>query len=375
VSLTDEPRGVRPGEELDGARLGEYLAQHLPGLSGPLAVRQFPAGFSNLTYLLRAGEAELVLRRPPFGTKPKTGHDMAREFRVLSALRERFPYCPRALHYCADESVVGAPFYVMERLRGVILRGVSPGGSMPMGGAGGPESPPASTSGAEFTSAPQTTRAQQTALVDVLAQLHAVDYAAAGLAELGRPEGYVERQVQGWAERYERARTPDSPGFEGTLAWLAAHRPRESGAALIHNDYKLDNVVFDESDPRRLVGVLDWEMATLGDPLMDLGCSLSYWVQADDPDWLRETSLLPTQVPGSLTRREVLARYAAQSGREIADARFYYVFGLFRLAGIAQQIYYRFHHGQTRDARFAALGASVQRLDRAAQAAAEGELL
>jgi aminoglycoside phosphotransferase (APT) family kinase protein len=354
VSLADEPRGVRPGEELDGARLGEYLARHLPGLGGPLGVRQFPAGFSNLTYLLTAGGTELVLRRPPFGTKPKTGHDMAREFRVLSALRERFPYCPRALHYCADESVIGAPFYVMERLRGMILRHGYPAGLEPT---------------------PELAGAQQTALVDVLAQLHAVDYAAAGLADLGRPEGYVERQVQGWAERYQRARTPGSPAFESTLAWLGAHRPRESGAALIHNDYKLDNVVFDEGDPRRLVGVLDWEMATLGDPLMDLGCSLSYWVQADDPDWLRETSLIPTQVPGSLTRREVLARYAAQSGREIGDARFYYVFGLFRLAGIAQQIYYRFHHGQTSDARFAGLGASVQRLERACEAAMGGELL
>jgi aminoglycoside phosphotransferase (APT) family kinase protein len=356
VSLRDEARAVRPGEDLDAARLGEYLAGHLPGLSGPLEVRQFPAGFSNLTYLLRAGEVELVLRRPPFGTKPRSGHDMAREFRVLSALRGHFPYGPRALHYCADEAVLGTPFYVMERLSGLILRHRYPPGLEPT---------------------PELARVQQTALVDVQAQLHAVDYTAAGLADLGRPEGYVERQVQGWAERYQRARTPGSPAFEETVAWLGAHLPRSSGAALIHNDYKLDNVVFDAADPRQLVGVLDWEMATVGDPLMDLGCSLSYWVQADDPPWLHETTLVPTAVPGSLTRRQVLARYAEASGREVVGeaARFYYVFGLFRLAGIVQQIYYRYHHGQTADARFASLGRSVERLSQAAQAAAAGELL
>ncbi|HEX6737810.1 MAG TPA: phosphotransferase family protein [Vicinamibacteria bacterium] len=354
MSLRDEPAAARPGEELDPARLGAYLAGPVPGFGPALEVQQFPAGFSNLTYLLRAGGQELVLRRPPFGTKPRTGHDMAREFRVLSALAGHFPYGPRAVHYCADESVIGAPFYVMERLTGLILRHRYP-----------PDLPPT----------PELARAQQTALVDVHARLHAVDYAAAGLAELGRPEGYVERQVQGWAERYQRARTPGAPGFEETVAWLGSHLPRSSGAALIHNDYKLDNVVFDPAEPRRLKGVLDWEMATVGDPLLDLGCSLAYWVQADDPDWLRETALLPTAVPGSLSRRQVLERYAEASGREVGDARFHYVFGIFRLAGIAQQIYYRFHLGQTRDPRFAALGASVERLARAAQAAAAGELL
>jgi aminoglycoside phosphotransferase (APT) family kinase protein len=354
VTRRDEPGAVRRGEDLDAARLGEYLARHLPGLEPPLEVLQFPAGFSNLTYLLRAGAQELVLRRPPFGTKPRTGHDMGREFRVLSALRGHFPYGPRALHYCADESVLGAPFYVMERIPGIILRRFYP---------------------QDLELTPELARAQQQALVDVHAQLHAVDYRAAGLGDLGRPEGYVERQVQGWAERYERARTPGAADFGETVAWLGAHLPPPGGAALIHNDYKLDNVVFDPADPRRLVGVLDWEMATVGDPLMDLGCSLAYWVQADDPEWLRPTALLPTAVPGSLTRRQVLERYAEASGREVGDARFHYVFGLFRLAGIAQQIYYRFHHGQTADQRFAALGRSVEMLSHAARAAAAGELL
>ncbi len=336
MSLVDEAGAVRAGEALDAGRLGAYLARHVPGLELPLAVRQFPAGFSNLTYLLTAGNAELVLRRPPFGTRPKSGHDMGREFRVLSALKRGFAECPAPVHYCADETVIGAPFYVVERVRGIILRR---------------DYPP------ELPAAPDLVRAQQTALVDTLARLHGLDYPALGLAELGRPEGYVARQVEGWTARYASAQTADAPSASAVTGWLASHLPPESpAAALIHNDYKLDNVVFDAGSPGRLVGVLDWEMATIGDPLMDLGCSLAYWVEAGDGPGLLATRMLPTHLPGSLTRREVLERYASQSARPLPAFAFYRVFGLFRLAVIVQQIYFRFFHGQTRDARFAALG-------------------
>jgi aminoglycoside phosphotransferase (APT) family kinase protein len=336
MSLLDDARDVRAGEALDADRLGAYLAAHVPGLVLPLAVRQFPAGFSNLTYLLTAGAVELVLRRPPFGTRPKSGHDMGREFRVLSALKRGFAECPGPVHYCADESVIGAPFYVVERIRGIILRR---------------DYPP------ELPATPGLVRAQQTALVDALARLHGLDYRALGFAELGRPEGYVARQVEGWTARYARAQTPDAPSAAAVTGWLASHLPPESQtAALIHNDFKLDNVVFDADSPGRLVGVLDWEMATIGDPLMDLGCSLAYWVEAGDGTELLATRMLPTHLPGSLTRAEVLERYAAQSGRRLPAFAFYRVFGLFRLAVIVQQIYFRFFHGQTRDPRFAALG-------------------
>jgi aminoglycoside phosphotransferase (APT) family kinase protein len=349
MSLVDEAAATRPGEALDAGVLGEYLARRLPGLALPLTVRQFPSGYSNLSYLLAAGDREMVLRRPPSGTRPKSGHDMAREFRVLSALAGAFAESPRPLHFCADESVIGAPFYVVERIRGIILRR---------------DYPP------ELEPVPALVRAQQEALVDVLARLHALDWRAPGLAELGRPEGYVARQVEGWTGRYGRARTADSPDASRVTGWLAASQPPASPrAALIHNDYKLDNVVFDAAEPSRLVGVLDWEMATIGDPLMDLGCSLAYWVEAADPPRLLAARMLPTHVPGSLTRREVLARYQAQSGLAATSFRFYRVFGLFRLAVIVQQIYYRHVHGQTRDARFAALGPMAHAL--IAQAAAE----
>ena len=336
MSLLDEAGAVRAGEALDADRLGTYLAAHVPGLELPLAVRQFPAGFSNLTYLLSAGDVELVLRRPPFGTRPKSGHDMGREFRVLSALKRGFAECPRPVHYCADPSVIGAPFYVVERIRGIILRRDYP-----------PELPPT----------PGLVRAQQTALVDALARLHGLDYRALGVAELGRPDGYVARQVEGWTARYAHARTADAPSAVAVTGWLASHLPPESpAAALIHNDYKLDNVVFDVDVPGRLVGVLDWEMATIGDPLMDLGCSLAYWVEAGDGPGLLATRMLPTHLPGSLTRTELLERYASQTGRQLPAVAFYRVFGLFRLAVIVQQIYFRFFHGQTPDPRFAALG-------------------
>ncbi|MGQ0384489.1 MAG: phosphotransferase family protein [Gammaproteobacteria bacterium] len=348
MSLVDEAAAPRAGEALDAAVLGEYLAERLPGLALPLAVRQFPSGFSNLSYLLTAGEREMVLRRPPSGTRPKSGHDMGREFRVLSALAGRFAQSPRPLVCCDEESVIGAPFYVVERIRGIILRRDYPPGLHP---------------------APALVQAQQLALVDVLAKLHALDWRAAGLAEFGRPEGYVARQVEGWSERYARARTADAADAAAVTAWLAAGQPPcVPRAALIHNDYKLDNVVFDAGEPGRLIGVLDWEMATLGDPLMDLGCSLAYWVEPDDPPALLQARMLPTHLPGSLTRREVLGRYAEQSGFALPEFRFYRVFGLFRLAAIVQQIYYRHFHGQTSDPRFAGLGPMARVLIGQAQA-------
>ncbi len=338
----DEAGEVRAGESLDAGRLGEYLAARVPGFKPPLTVRQFHCGFSNLTYLLTAGDVEFVLRRPPIGTRPKSGHDMGREFRVLAALKPGFPECPAAILFCADESVIGAPFYVVERIRGIILRR---------------DYPP------ELAATPELVRAGQFALVRTLARLHAVPFDELGLAGLGRPEGYVARQVEGWTGRYQSAQTADAPSAAPVTAWLASSLPPESPvAALIHNDYKLDNVVFDAADPARLVGVLDWEMATIGDPLMDLGCSLAYWIEATDPPELQAARMLPTQLPGSLTRAEVLQAYTGAAGRAVPDFRFYRVFGLFRLAVIVQQIYYRHFHGQTRDARFAGLGAMAHAL-------------
>jgi aminoglycoside phosphotransferase (APT) family kinase protein len=341
-----DTRPVRPGEEIDTAALQPWLAEHLPEMgAAPLTVEQFPGGHSNLTYLLKAGDRELVLRRPPFGSKVKTAHDMGRELRVLSRLWTVYPKAPRALAGCDDPGVIGAPFYVMERVRGIVLRG---------------QKAPA---GVDLD--PQTMRRLSEAAVDGLAELHAVQYEAAGLGDLGKPAGYVERQVSGWTERWRGARTDDVPDIDRAAVWLADHLPAESGAALVHNDYKYDNLVL-SPDLGGIAAVLDWEMATIGDPLMDLGTSLGYWTDPDDDPALSALPAGPTTLPGNLGRAEVVERYAAASGRDVSGILFYYVFGLLKIAVIAQQIYYRYHQGLTRDERFAALIGAVRLLGRAA---------
>ena len=349
-AVMDEAEEARAEERLEPERLRPFLASALPGADGALSVLQFRKGHSNLTYLVRVGGREAVLRRAPFGAKVKHAHDMRREFQLLSALRDVYPRAPRPIAFCDDESVLGAPFYLMERVRGLVLRGDG------------------SSSGLVLT--PALLRATSTALVDNLADLHAVPLAG-GLLALGRPEGYVARQVKGWSERYAAARTDAVPEVEAVATWLDRHRPAERGAALIHNDYKYDNVVLDLEDPTRVVAVLDWEMATLGDPLMDLGTALGYWLDPDDPADLRARPLGPTFLPGSLSRREVVERYAARSSRAVGDPLFYYVFALFKAAVIYQQIYKRYVEGHTRDSRFASLLDGVRAVGRQAARALE----
>ncbi|MEW6666423.1 MAG: phosphotransferase family protein [Thermodesulfobacteriota bacterium] len=346
MNLTDQPARVRQGEELDVKAVETFLKDRIPGLSGGVVVEQFPSGYSNLTYLIRIGARELVLRRPPFGRKAKTAHDMGREFRILSALQPVYPYGPRPLVYMEDETVLGSPFYVMERIRGIILRRDLP-------------------AGLEFT--PDQMRTLCERLLQVHLELHSIDYRAVGLAGFGKPEGYVRRQVEGWSERYRQARTPDAPAFEQVMQWIHERMPPDSPKpAIIHNDFKLDNVVLNPENPLEIIGVLDWEMATIGDPLMDLGCSLGYWIQRDDPPDLLAVRRFPTHLPGVPTRAEVALRYAEKAGIAIDHLDFYVCFGFFRLAVIVQQIYYRFYHGQTRDERFKPLILSVQTLERAA---------
>jgi aminoglycoside phosphotransferase (APT) family kinase protein len=347
TDITDTPGRIRPGEELDQGAVERFLLKTVPGLRGPTAIRQFPSGFSNLTYLVTMGDRELVLRKPPIGADIRSAHDMAREFRVLSALKPVFPYCPTPLACTEDTSVIGTPFFVMERIRGIILRKDLPPG---------------------LSLSPEEAGTLCRRLVDVQAELHAIDVRAAGLDFLGRPEGYVRRQVEGWSGRYRRARTPDAPDFETVMAWLTDKMPPDTDhPTLVHNDYKFDNVVLDPSKPGTIIGVLDWEMATYADPLMDLGNSLAYWIDRDDPGECQMIRQAPTTMDGALTRREILERYSAVTGRSVRDFDFYLCFGLFRLAVIAQQIYNRFHHGITRDKRFGMLIAAVQVLERSAR--------
>ena len=348
-----DTRPPRPGEELDEERLATWLEVSL-GLAGPLEVTQFPGGHSNLTYLVRTAERELVLRRPPVGAKVRTAHDMGREHRVLSLLAGRYTKAPRPLALCTDPTVLGAPFYVMDRVRGIILRGAAP------------------PSGVDLS--PLRMRALSEAAVDALAELHAVDVrtgGTGGLAELGRPEGYVERQVTGWSERWRAARIDDAPDVDAAAGWLAAHPlPASSeGPALVHNDFKYDNLVLDPDDPIRIRAVLDWEMATVGDPRMDLGTTLGYWVERGDDPALAAVPSGPTTLPGNLSRAEIVDRWSRATGRDPGDPVFLYVFGLFKIAVIAQQIYYRYRQGLTRDERFAALPHGVAALGRAAAGA------
>ena len=350
ADLRDHPTSVRAGEELDLSRLEPFLRSHFPDVTGSLSVAQFPSGHSNLTYLMCLGDRQMVLRRPPFGSKVKTAHDMSREYRVLSKLHLIYPQAPKALLYCEDESVLGCPFYMMERVRGIILRRDPPEG---------------------LRTNPETARELSEAFVDNVARLHSLDYSSIGLADLGKPQGYLDRQVEGWIARYHGSRTHDLPEVGRISVWLNEYRPREVPYALIHNDYKYDNVVLDPTDITRIVGVLDWEMCTIGDPLTDLGTALAYWVDPEDPEELQNIRWGPTTVPGTLTRTELVRRYAQNTGRDVSSIVFYRVLALFKVTVIIQQIYYRYHQGLTRDARFAALPEAIKVLLRAAVRSAE----
>jgi aminoglycoside phosphotransferase (APT) family kinase protein len=344
--LLDQAGTVRDENAFDPATILPFLKSQVPDLAdGPLELRQFQGGASNLTYELRAGARKMILRRPPAGTKPKSGHDMHREYRVMKALAPHFP-CPRVLAYSEDPALLGAPFYVMEKVEGIILRRDLP-------------------RGLEYS--PERARKLCLNLIDTLIRLHTLDYAAIGLADLGHPEGYVERQVKGWCERFERAWTDDVPKCEELMAWIKARQPADAPQpGLIHNDYRFDNAILDPNDQLTIIGVLDWEMCTIGDPLMDLGGTLAYWIQAGDPPFMQATRMQPSHLPGMLTRDEIAAYYGEKTGRAIDSYDFYYVFGLFRLAVIAQQIYYRWKLGQTKNPRFQQFGLFVSVLSKVA---------
>lgn len=332
---------VRPDEGFDEERLAAYLKARLPGTEGPLAVRQFGGGAANLTYCLAFGGSEYVLRRPPLGPLAPTSHDMAREWRVLSVLHRAYPMAPRAFLFCEDASVIGAPFLVMERRHGVVVRKEMPEAFR---GAG-----------------PRISEA----LVDALAQLHAVDHQPLGLEGLGKPEGFLERQVEGWYGRWQKAKLEDVADMDAVHRWLGAHRPPPSAVRLLHNDYKLDNVMLAADDPGRMVAVFDWDMCTLGDPLTDVGSLLCYWSEPGDPPAFRAMSMMPTA--GFPSRAALLEIYARRSGRDLSGIGYYHVLGLFRLAVIAAQIYVRFVRGQTQDRRFAAFGPLIGVVAAAAQ--------
>ncbi|HEX9165561.1 MAG TPA: phosphotransferase family protein [Gemmatimonadales bacterium] len=330
---------VRPGEELPRDSLVAWLTGRIAA-ADTLVIEQFPAGHSNLTYLLRTGAAEFVLRRPPLGPVAPKAHDMVREARVLEAVHPHFPPAPRVVAVCADPAVIGAPFFLMERRHGVVVRrGMPP----------------------EYGGIPDAADRVSRALIDGLADLHRIDVHATGLAALGKPEGFLERQVSGWTDRWNRARTGPLPGMDRVVEWLAGQRPGSACATVVHNDYKLDNVMFDPADPGRLVAVLDWEMATIGDPLVDLGLTLTYWSLPE----ARAVAGMSDR-DGWWPRDRMVARYAERTGSDLAALPWHEVLGIFKLAVIVQQIYARYVKGQTSDPRFREMGRMVEALAAAA---------
>jgi aminoglycoside phosphotransferase (APT) family kinase protein len=333
---------IREGEGFDLEVVERYLRQRIQDLpEGELEVRQFPSGASNLTYLLKIGGWEGVLRRPPLGPVPPKAHDMGRESHVLARLHEAYPLAPKPYFFCGDEWVIGAPFYVMERRAGVVVDDSLPEGVEPN---------------------PQLCRGISRMVADTLAELHAVDPDEAGLGDLGRPEGFLERQVRGWIGRYEGARTDALEEVGPLTRWLAGNIPESPEPAIIHNDYKLNNLILNPDDLTDVRAVLDWEMATVGDPLFDLAVSMSYWTEPTDPEELKEVMPTVTSTPGFMSREEFMERYAKKSGRDLSDMHWYMVFGYFKLAVILQQIYARWRKGQTRDARFSDFDERVRTL-------------
>jgi aminoglycoside phosphotransferase (APT) family kinase protein len=349
VVLVADESAVREEDAFEVEAVDTWLRGHAPAqaataqLSGLPTVRQFRGGASNLTYQLSYPERDLILRRPPPGTKAASAHDMAREFRIQERLAQAYPYVPKMVALCQEEAVIGGDFYVMERIAGTILRARIP---------------------PELGLNVRATRELCESAIDRLVELHQVDPLQTGLADIGKGEGYVRRQVEGWSERFRAAHTWNVPSFERVMRWLGERQPQDSASRVVHNDFRFDNLVLDPEDPQRIVGVLDWELATVGDPLMDLGGALAYWVQADDDRLMRTLRRQPTDAPGMLTRREVVERYCERTGLQVEDWVFYEVFGLFRLATIIQQIYRRYHLRETRNRAFRHFWLAVRYLDR-----------
>jgi aminoglycoside phosphotransferase (APT) family kinase protein len=334
-TVHSDTAAVRKGEEIDASKLAAYLDGKVPGIDSGLTIEQFPGGHSNLTYLLRAGGSEYVLRRAPLGPVAPKAHDMAREFAVLAAVHPHFPEAPRVHHLCEDPSIIGAVFFIMDRRRGTILRDTLP---------------------TAIETQPDHARRISDAFIDCHARLHAIDIRTTGLHALGKPEGFVQRQVGGWADRWNRSKTDELPQMDTVIAWLQSRLPSSTEATLVHNDYKLDNVMLAADNIDRIEAVLDWEMTTVGDPLADVGLTLCYWAWANSPAVRAAGIPAITSQPGWYTREQFIERYAVKTGRDLTGIGYYEVLGVFKLAVIIQQIYYRFWRGQTNDERFRDFG-------------------
>lgn len=337
----NDTKPIRQGEEFDAENLRVFLRESFDFETDEIEVSQFPGGSSNLTYCVKLGGEEYVLRRPPFGNQVESAHDMSREFSVLSKLSEVYKPAPKPLIYCDDENIIGSKFYLMERRKGLIIRGKSP---------------------EDLENSPELQKKVCESFVENLVDLHSLDYKKIGLENLGKPEGYVNRQVTGWTKRYFNAKTDEHLELEKSIEWLNENIPESDAASLVHNDYKFDNVMLNPQNLTEIVAVLDWEMTTIGEPLMDLGTTLGYWMSADFGAELLNMPFNPRVLMKNISRRELVEIYAEKSGRDVSNILFYYVFGTFKIAVICQQIYFRYVKGYTRDKRFAGFNAFVNSL-------------
>ncbi len=340
-----DTKPIRQGEELNAENLAQFLHENLNTKTDEIEISQFPGGSSNLTYCVKISETEYVLRRPPFGNQVKSAHDMSREFNVLSKLSQVYQPAPKPLIYCADEAIIGSEFYLMERRNGLIIRGKAP---------------------AQLEDSPELQSKVCESFIENLVNLHALDYKKIGLENLGKPEGYAQRQVTGWTKRYFNAKTDKHFELEKAIEWLNAKIPESHGATLVHNDYKFDNVMLNPNHLTEIVAVLDWEMTTIGEPLMDLGSSLAYWMSKDAGEIMLSMPFNPRILMENISRQELVEMYEQKSGKKVSDILFYYVFGTFKLAVIAQQIYFRYVKGFTKDKRFATFNHFVNSLGKIA---------
>lgn len=352
IVMIDDTIEVRKDEKFDYKIIGEFLKNKLPGTENPdnLTVRQFGGGAANLTYLLDYKTHQYVLRRPPLGPVAKSAHDMGREYKVLSVLHKSFPCAPQAFAY-SDDKLIGTPFFIMERKKGVVIRTKFP---------------------SIYDGVQNAARDMSKALIDTLVDFHKVNYKDMGLADLGKPEGFISRQIEGWYKRWNASKLEENKDMNWVYDWLKNNQPEDTRHALIHNDYKLDNVMYGFNNPGKLVGVFDWDMCTLGDPLSDLGSLLTYWSSPTDPSYFKKAAMMPTDADlGFYTRSELVSRYAQKSGVSVDRINFYHSLGLFRLVVIIAQIYYRYMNKQTQDVRFAAFGKMIPLISHAARDVAE----
>jgi len=350
---TDEPIPIRKGEELDIIKLKKYISNNLAEFDN-IKVSQFPNGYSNLTYLIYANDIEYVLRRAPHGAKVKSGHDMQREFTILTKLKAVYSKVPETIHYCADPNIIGAPFYLMERINGVILRG--------------------NKTTNEFISDEVISKIADS-LITNFSDIHSIDIFKTKLNEIGKSNGYNKRQIEGWVKRYEKSKVDDLHLLERTARWLFKNIPNDDETCLIHNDYKYDNIVLNKNNLSEIKSVLDWEMCTVGNPLMDLGTTLGYWTNHNDPELMKKLNFNPSSIIGNPTREEFVHQYSLKSNKNINNIIFYYVYGIFKISVIVQQIYHRYKHGLTNDKRFEKLDVVIKDLALIADQAIERKKL